>query len=1072
MRQRSLVRLLVAGILAGLATPGGSQETAAERLLPGSPRERPIAGAEVQAYRVEVADEPLLVLLQQQDIPLVLAAGTLRAGAPQRLWGPVVLLLETPGEQRIEVRPVDPSVGPGRYSIEVETLPASAEGRRAALSLLSRAGQEVAAGTPEARRRAIELYRQALAAWRALGERRWEAEALDALTALEVEERDLRPAAEDGAQALALWRELADLPREAAAADRLGIVRSYAGQIDGAREALQGSLALWQQLGKGFDEALTRSSFCFVDQISGALPAALACYEESRAAFRALGDRGQEMRMLNSLGGVYDGLGEPDAALERYEQALALVRAVSERHGEAQILMNIATTRRALGEWQEALRLYGEAREILASLGERAEEATLLNNVGFAYDELGEPQRAVSFFEEALALRRETGNRRGEIITLNNLANVRLHLGEPQKALDLHRQALEQASALGDSRQQALSRLGVGEVQIELGDPQAALRELDPALAVLREAGDHRREAQILRLRGRALARAGQSREALSVFQDALTQARTLGDRVNEIAILEERAAAERSLGLLAEARTHAGQAVAQVEALRAGFVSPNLRAAFLATQRRAYALQIDLLMEAGHDREALSLSERARARSLLDVLHSGHQAGSTVPAALLERRQSLRRRLSAKADQQLKQNGANDTLRREIETLLADLDSIEAEIRRLDPNYAAVADPHPLSVEEIAKLLDPGTLLLEVALGEEHSYLWIVGAGGTFRSVELPPERTIAALAQQLHGELSTVEAGSGRRREAAEALSRLLLKPVWEEASRASRLVVVPDGALHLVPFAALPAPGSGEDLVDRFEIVSLPSATTLALQRRRLEHRPPAAKWAAVFADPVFSAGDPRLAKAGNRPAAKPDSLFADLPRLASSGREAEAITASAPRDQVWAALGPAASREAALSGDLRNYRVIHFATHALADIRNPELSGLVLSLVDGAGQPREGFVGLSDIYDLDLGADLVVLSGCQTGFGKEVRGEGLMDLTRGFLAAGVPRVMASLWRVQDRATAELMTRFYHALWQEHLPAAAALRAAQRALRREEPRYKNASSWAGFVLQGDWR
>jgi CHAT domain-containing protein len=1070
MRQRSLVRLLVAGILAGLAAPGGSQETA-ERLLPGPPRERPIAAGEAHVYRVEVADEPLLVLVQQQSIPLVLTAGTLRAGAPQRLWGPVVLLLERPGEQRIEVRPRDPSVGPGRYTIEIETLPVSAEGRRAALSLLSRAGQEVAAGTPEARRRAIDLYRQALTGWRALGERRWEAEALDALTALEVESRDLRPAAEDGAQALALWRELADPVREAAAADRIGIVRSYAGQIDGAREALQGALALWQRLGEGFDEALTRSNLCYVDQISGALPAALACYEETRTAFHALGDCSQEARMLNLLGGAYDGLGEPDAALEHYEQALALLRAASDRHGEAQVLISVATTRRALGEWQEALRLYGEAREILAALGERSEEAMLLNNVGFTYDDLGEPQRAVSFFEEALTLRRETGDRRGEIITLNNLANARLHLGNPQKALDLHRQALERATALGDPRQQALSRLGVGEVQIELGDPQAALRELDPALAALREAGDHRREAQILRLRGRALARAGQAREALADFQEALTQSRTLGDRVNEVEVLEDRAAAERSLGLREEARTHAGQAVAQVEALRSGFVSPDLRAAFLATQRRAYALQIDLLMEAGRDREALALSERARARSLLDVLHSGRQAGSTVPAALLERRRTLRRRLSAKADRQLKQNAADDTLRREIEALLADLDGIEAEIRRLDPSYAAAADPHPLSVEEIAKLLDPGTLLLEIALGEEHSYLWVVGADGTFRSVELPPERTIAALAQQLHGELSTVEAGAGRRREAAEALSRLLLKPVWQEASHAGRLVVVPDGALHLVPFAALPAPGSGEDLVDRFEIVSLPSATTLALQRRRLEHRPPAAKWAAVFADPVFSAGDPRLAKAVNRPAAKPDPLFPDLERLASSGREAEAIAASAPRGQVWTALGPAASREAALSGDLHDYRVIHFATHAVADTRNPELSGLVFSLVDGAGHPREGFVGLSDIYELDLGADLVVLSGCQTGFGKEIRGEGLMDLTRGFLSAGVPRVMASLWRVQDRTTAELMTRFYTALWRDHLPAAAALRQAQRSLRRD-PRYKHASSWAGFVLQGDWR
>jgi CHAT domain-containing protein len=191
---------------------------------------------------------------------------------------------------------------------------------------------------------------------------------------------------------------------------------------------------------------------------------------------------------------------------------------------------------------------------------------------------------------------------------------------------------------------------------------------------------------------------------------------------------------------------------------------------------------------------------------------------------------------------------------------------------------------------------------------------------------------------------------------------------------------------------------------------------------------------------------------------------------LESLPSTRKEAEALAALAP-GEVTLHLGLAASREAALASDLRDYRIVHFATHAVADTQNPELSGLVLSQVDAEGQPREGFLGLSDIYDLDLDADLVVLSGCQTALGKEVRGEGLMGLTRGFQYAGVPRVVASLWRVQDRATSELMTRFYRAMWRDQLSPAAALSKAQRSLRRE-PRYRNPYFWAGFMLQGDWR
>lgn len=391
--------------------------------------------------------------------------------------------------------------------------------------------------------------------------------------------------------------------------------------------------------------------------------------------------------------------------------------------------------------------------------------------------------------------------------------------------------------------------------------------------------------------------------------------------------------------------------------------------------------------------------------------------------------------------------------------------------------------------MQRITGLLDPGTVLLEYSLGEERSVLWVIGAGG-LRSFILPPQREIEDLARRAYEELRTVEPGFDHRPDAVEALSRKVLGPAWSEVAGARRLVIVPDGALHLLPFGALPVPGSGQSwdapgwnpLLEDKEVVYVPSVTTLALQRERLERRPPAAKFAAVLADPVFAADDPRLtglSAASRNPSSAEDltrgeeirGLLPVFERLPSSEKEAEAIKDLALPGQVWTALGLAASRKAVLSGEIHPYRVVHFATHGIADSRNPELSGLVLSLVDANGRPQEGFLGLSDVYELDLAADLVVLSGCQTALGKEVRGEGVMGLTRGFLYAGVPRVVASLWKVQDRTTAELMTRFYRAMWKDQKSPAAALREAQQSLRRE-PRYRDPYSWAGFILQGDWR
>ena len=288
-----------------------------------------------------------------------------------------------------------------------------------------------------------------------------------------------------------------------------------------------------------------------------------------------------------------------------------------------------------------------------------------------------------------------------------------------------------------------------------------------------------------------------------------------------------------------------------------------------------------------------------------------------------------------------------------------------------------------------------------------------------------------------------------------------------------------------------------GSFVPLIVEHEIVNLPSASTLAVLRKETANRQPGTRSVAVLADPVFEADDPRVSghklptqspkptivshrKSTAAPLSDLQLSLRDIgmfqgglsiPRLLSTRQEAEAILSVSPTGTCLKAVDFKASRETALSPELSQFRIVHFATHGLLNNQHPELSGLVLSLVDEQGKPQNGFLRLHDIYNLNLPADLVVLSACNTGLGKDIKGEGLVGIVRGFMYAGAARVVASLWKVDDEATAELMKRFYQQMLQENLSPAAALRVAQVELSQQK-KWRSPYFWAGFELQGEWK
>lgn len=801
-------------------------------------------------------------------------------------------------------------------------------------------------------------------------------------------------------------------------------------------------------------------------------------------------------------------------ALEQYEKALPLFQFVGDRKGEAYTVTAIGVVFYHLGERQKAFNYYVQALPIFRAIGDRTGEVTILHNIGMIYDSLGERQKALDYYEQALPLRRAIGDRSFEALTLNNIGAVYDSLGEGQKALDYYGQALPLFRAVGDRQGEATTLNNIGAVYVSLDEWQKALDCYEQALPLFRVLKDRSFEAKTLNNIGRVYFSLGDKQKALDYYEQALPLFRVVGDREAETATLVNFARLERDRNNLREALTRIEAAHEIIESLRTKIASQELRASYFETVQSYHELFIDILMRlhkqqptAGYDGVALEASERRRARSLLELLAEvGTDIRQGVEPKLVERERSLQQQLNAKAQQQIQLlNGPHTeqqarVIAKEIKALGTEFQQVEAQIREISPRYAALTQPEPLKLEAIQRVIDPDTLLLEYSLGAEVSYLWLVSPT-KIQSFELPARGVIERAARQFYmllnrpndiygiagqkqpAEPAQLDVQQKEMFETASRLSRLLLEPIAPHLGR-KRLVIVADGALQYLPFAALPDAASSssnggefQPLMVRHEIVNLPSISVLPLLRSEMAVRKPTAKSVVILADPVFDAGDERVKKnsAEKRVDPKKVSLVASgsnrLSRLKDTRNEAEGILALVPADKGKRAFDFQASRTFISREDMSQYRYVHFATHGLIDTNHPELSAIVLSLVDENGDARDGYLRLNEIFNLHLPAEVVVLSGCQTGLGKEIRGEGLVGLTRGFMYAGAARVVVSLWRVDDEATAELMVRFYRGMLREGKRPAAALRAAQAEMAGQE-RWRAPHYWAGFILQGEWK
>ncbi|HZT78453.1 MAG TPA: CHAT domain-containing tetratricopeptide repeat protein [Vicinamibacterales bacterium] len=1066
-------------------------------LIPGVIVERQIRGGERQLFAVSLnAGETLKIAVDQLGADVVVEAdfdrGATADDETKHHYGRELLVWAAPaaGTATIAVRAKSTIEPIGHYRLSATVFPADSGAAAAAEAFNDAlASARVPESDTAANERAAARFAAARDLWRAVDDRELVAACLVQLARITANSlfRDVDAIPMASASA-AIYDDLGQPTELVASLSVLAFAQVGAGQAEASAATLERSYRHAADVDPvvraQIEDDIARSA------MDTDLDRAVAFGERAANTFRTAGASHEESYSLERLALTYSRMGRYDEALRSINRAIELGRQYGRENDVATMMLSIGRIQMVAGDDEAALAAYRDSLGMFKGQTSNAIVARLA--MGRIFDRRDDAAQAQPILEDALA--RVPPQLKDLWAAVATELGVCLALrGDPARALDLQRKALEIEETAGARVPQLTILHDMARTYRALGDGAAADRVVDRA---------------------------------------ADLAAQLPGNPYGPL-ILRERARNARAAGDLAGARAALDEAIQIAESTRGRLQSQALRTSFGGTLQDYYddAIALALQMhaaapEARQDVRAFELFERSRARSLADLLSErGIDVTAGLDAALVAEQRGLQRQLAAR-DSALRDLGADPSRRgrataieREIAEIERRLAVVDGRIRASSPRFAALAHPEPATLAETQQLLDDRTVLVAFDVAAScgwavtRSSILLFALSSTSR-IDLLAHRLLEAIQTSRQQDLRTDGEARGRELDrGARELSDALLGPIGDRLTtvwRTSRLAIVASGSLEFVPFSVLPVPrrlagGTLERLVDRHDIVQLPSVSILAALRRQ---PPVTAKGVAVIADPVYASDDPRVHVAGpstlpsvsslheghavpvrragarrGAESARPDAIdrvlrsAADdssrggLERLVFSRDEANAIASLASRRRVFEALDFAANLPVMSTPAVSGARIVHIASHGLFNSTHPELSGIVLSLVDDRGRPRNGVLHLYDVLNLKLAADLVVLSGCQTALGPQMRGEGLTGISRAFMYAGARHVVASLWAVDDRATAELMRRFYRALLVDGRRPAAALALAQRDLSADS-RWHSPFYWAGFTLIGDWR
>ncbi|HEY0763193.1 MAG TPA: CHAT domain-containing tetratricopeptide repeat protein [Pyrinomonadaceae bacterium] len=912
-------------------------------------------------------------------------------------------------------------------------------------------------------------------------------------------------------EALATYREVLALtkrtPNLSAEVDSLnGMAAIYAGSSKciEADQVLARALALTKS--GNYEEGKAESLLVLSDcQNHSDRDLALLTAKDSLVVWQSVNSKWGMAKAYMTIGDYQLSQNELEAATESLEAALGLWKElnVPAEQGEALINMGFIAYRR--GAWQNSILLLSQAQSLLDEQAEPYRMGQITGGLAEAFIESGLPEIGLEKLKLATEYFRRANSPRALIVMYWDIGKAHYLNGNYDRALENLNLGWSEAQSIDEPIFGALCAEYLGRTYTAIHDYGKALQHYQWALSRY-GTSNPMEAARTTALVGQVHQLQGRLPQARQQYVRVLSAFRRLGDQLNESATLYALGRLELEANRLDIAEDYLNKSIQATENIRRVSTSNDLAAAFSASVHDRYQSFVECLLRkqqlhpsAEVLREAFEKTEFARGRSLIEFLNATQtNIGGSAEPALAETERRLRQQLRVKEDYRV--------------TLLArqyhkeELVALDSEINRLDADYRQVIDqiktrnvlydqitqPRAWDLSQIQQkvIVDDDTVLLEYSLGPDRSHVFAL-TRNELTSFDLPAESAITAAAGTLYQLLSGDQKSTKvELDEAGQKLAGLILAPVAAKLDK-RRLIIVADGALHYIPFQMLPSPLNDEPLVATHEIINAPSATILGqLQQDAAQRRAPK-NIVAAFGDPVFDSNYAVQKINASENNSAPEQNLDDY-RSQSFTRNFELAGDSVDPSKIQplfyarkelmylrgqageaslVATGFAASLETLKTTDLSQYAILHLATHGVLDPKRPENSGFFLSMVGADGKRKNGFVSLDDIYGLRAPVDLVVLSACRTGLGKEMRGEGMIGLTRGFMYAGASSVLASLWKVDDEATAELMKRFYTNLLERKLPPAAALREAQNSFRGDSV-WNSPYYWAAFTIQGDYR